>query len=381
MIQFFVDHEGAHGMRSYLRYRGVSIADTVRIVEYELLPSTKAIPASSAIFAAVDQIGPTGRAVASAIGHRLQHRGLTVFNDPERVLCRYDLLEALHAAGINRFRARRASESLTGLRYPVFVRQEHRHDGGLSGILPNAQSLRRALTEYVLRGYRRADLLVVEFCDPRGADGLYRKYSALRIGERMLPRHVHVSDFWVSKSGNSLVNEDTINEERRYFDERPHDVWLWEVFRIARIEFGRIDYGIVDGVPQVWEINTNPTLTRSDRHPRLEMHERFRAMMEVTRVAFHTQFLEALRAIDVPNVGLGELPITIAPPTRRQMTAEARSLRRALLRIRVVQGALDSAPVQRLRGMLAPIAADVVHAISSFHHRRDDGHSEKPSRP
>ena len=381
MIQFFVDHDGAHGIRSYLIHRGASIAGSIRPVEYELLPSMAAIPASSAIFAAVDQIGPTGRAVASAIGRRLRNRCLTVLNDPERALRRYDLLHALHAAAINRFIARRASESFAGLRFPVFVRQEHRHDGALTGPLQDEGALVRALTEAVLRGYRRSDLLVVEFCDTRGADGLYRKYSAMRIADQMLPRHLHVSDFWICKSGSSLVNEDTVREEREYFDNHPHDAWLWEVFRIANIEFGRIDYGIVDGVPQVWEINTNPTLSRSDRQPHVNTHEQFRPMLEVCRRAFHSQFLDALRAVDVPDVGLGELPITIAPATRRKMRAELRALRRALTRIQIVQRALASSPVQRLRRMLAPLAAEVVRVFANLGERRGQRRTEKPSGP
>ena len=32
------------------------------------------------------------------------------------------------------------------------------------------------------------------------------------------------------------------------------------MFAIARIDYGRIDYGIVGGRPQVYEINTNPTV-------------------------------------------------------------------------------------------------------------------------
>ena len=380
MIQFFVDHDGAQGFRSYLGYRGDSITESIAAVEYEVLPSIATLPASSAIFAAVDQIGPTGRALASAIGNRLRHRGLTVLNDPERVLTRHDLLEALHTAGINRFRARRASEPLAGLRYPVFVREEHRHNGSQTALLPDLRSLERALTELLLRGYRRADLLIVEFCDVRSADGLYRKYSAFRVGDRLVPRHLHVSDTWVSRAGTCLVTEQSVDEERRYFADRPHDSWLSEVFRIANIEFGRIDYSIVDGVPQVWEINTNPALTQLDREAPADVHERLRPTITATRLAFHNEFVSALRAIDLPDVGLGELPIAVAPATRRKMTAETRSLRRTPSRVRLVQGALSSAPLQRLSGIIAPIAADLVHAINSLHHR-NDGHSQKPSRP
>src|SRR5262249_42856670 len=150
----------------------------------------------------------------------------------------------------------------------------HRHNGSQTALLPDVRSLERALTELLLRGYRRTDLLIVEFCDVRSPDGLYRKYSAFRVGDRLLPRHLHVSDSWVCKARTCLVTEETVDEERRYFEDRPHDVGLWDVFRIANIEFGRIDYSIIDGVPQVWEINTNPALTEVDREAPASVHER-----------------------------------------------------------------------------------------------------------
>jgi hypothetical protein len=381
MIQFFVDHDGAFGIRSYLTYRGAPLAEVIKPVEYEILPSIEALPATTAIFAGVDQIGPTGRSVTSSIGHSLRERGLPVLNDPQQVLLRYDLLQTLRRAGINRFDARRASGSVTGLRYPVFVRQEHRHNASLTDLLPDSTALRHAISELVLRGHRRQDLIVIEFCDARSPDGLFRKYSAMRVGDRMLPRHLHITESWISKSDNSVLNDDTINEERRYFDERPHDAWLWGVFQLARIEFGRIDYGIANGVPQVWEINTNPTLGRNDRMPRAAKREAFRPALEKARLAFHTEFIDALRAVDVPDVGLGELPIVIAPSARRRMAAERRKLQWALTRIRVIQNALDFAPVQRLRRVLAPVTTDIVRAVGGLHERRAHKRSEKPLNP
>ena len=34
------------------------------------------------------------------------------------------------------------------------------------------------------------------------------------------------------------------------------------MFQIAGIDYGRIDYSMLDGEPQVWEINTNPTVLK-----------------------------------------------------------------------------------------------------------------------
>ena len=50
------------------------------------------------------------------------------------------------------------------------------------------------------------------------------------------------------------------------------------LFDLARIDYGRIDYSVVDGRIQVWEINTNPMiLIPRDRDDplRFAAHDRF----------------------------------------------------------------------------------------------------------
>jgi hypothetical protein len=55
-----------------------------------------------------------------------------------------------------------------------------------------------------------------------------------------------------------LVDERKLREEREFVETNPHEAWVREVFRVAGVEYGRIDYAILDGRPQAWEINTNP---------------------------------------------------------------------------------------------------------------------------
>ena len=43
------------------------------------------------------------------------------------------------------------------------------------------------------------------------------------------------------------VGEARIAEELRYLRENPHEAELREIFSLARVEYGRIDYGVVDG--------------------------------------------------------------------------------------------------------------------------------------
>jgi hypothetical protein len=60
-----------------------------------------------------------------------------------------------------------------------------------------------------------------------------------------------------------VIDDETIAHEIEIFYNPPHVPHLREVLRQAYVQFGRIDYGVVGGRPQIYEINTNPTLAVS----------------------------------------------------------------------------------------------------------------------
>jgi hypothetical protein len=105
-------------------------------------------------------------------------------------------------------------------------------------------------------------LLVVEFCDTKDEHGIYRKYSAYKIRDRVVPRYVECSRDWMVKWDWRIFDRVRADEEIRYLETNPHDAWIREIFEVAGIDYGRVDYGVLDGIPQVWEINTNPTIGR-----------------------------------------------------------------------------------------------------------------------
>jgi hypothetical protein len=358
MIHFFVNQAGSHGIQGYLADRGAALAGTVVPTEYEELSSLKKIRSCGAIFAATDQLGPAEQSAAEEVYTLLAARGNRVLNEPAGVLNRYALLKLLHDQRVNRFRAVRATERFDDLTYPVFVREEHRHTGTVSPLLADAFAVERALATLALQGRPRDQLLVVEFCDTRGPDGLYRKYSAFRVDGRILPRHVHVSARWVSKSGTSLVNPDTIREEARYFDGNPHEAWLRHIFELARIEYGRIDYGVANGDLQVWEINTNPTLGRNaSRAPRPESAA-YRPLTEPIRLQFHTAFQKAILELNAP-LASPDLPVVLTADVLRRIAAERKLRRRRLRRKEFARKVLALTAVQRMRGILDPVAVAV----------------------
>jgi len=100
---------------------------------------------------------------------------------------------------------------------------------------------------------------VTEFCETADAGGVYRHLSALRIGNEILPYELSWSRDWRGEQpcGGS---EDEERERRAFLETLPHEDTLRTVCEVAGIDFGRIDFSLLDGGLQVWGICTNPTL-------------------------------------------------------------------------------------------------------------------------
>jgi hypothetical protein len=87
---------------------------------------------------------------------------------------------------------------------------------------------------------------------------------------------------WAVKALTRTVDEEKRAEERRYVETNPHAAWIREVFGLARIDYRRIDYGVVGGRPQAYEINTNSTIFPAETTERSDRNIRFAA--ELTQV-------------------------------------------------------------------------------------------------
>lgn len=365
MITFFVNAAGSFGIRDYVSNRGRELAGRINVVLYEELAALATVPATGTIFAGVDQAGPATLSAAGAIHDTLSaaRPPLPVLNHPCRAMQRFELLRRLFEIGCNRFNVIRATGDPSALRYPVFIRYEHRHNGSMTPLLHNRDALDRALVDLTVRGIAAQQLLVVEFCETSGTDGLFRKYSAMRIGDTIVPRHLHASRSWITKSRNNAgkEEEDLAHEELEYLETHPHAAWLRDVFNEARIEYGRIDYGMYKGQPQVWEINTNPTLGRG--RGRSAGRGRIAELREPARAATHRQMLDAFRRLEQPEPH-ADIRIALPPPVSarvreeaevRQRNAASRTLRRAVT---------QSAVAQSLKGVVRPIIAKLAPTVA-----------------
>jgi len=284
-------------------------------------------PEGALIFSDLERLDHRERASATDLWTALEQPGQVQLNHPARVLRRKELLHVLGRAGLNRFTAYSPRDLPAKLRFPVFIRDESKHWGSLTPLLFSGAEVRRWLARLTLKsalsGIGR-ELLIVEYLDTSDAAGVYRKYSAFRIGERILPRHVLFSTGWVVKKPD-LVDPGLLREEQDYLATNPDEAWLREVFDLARIDYGRIDYSMLDGEPQVWEINTCPTVIPigGDTGPRRELHRRF-----------CQQWWDAMAALNEAGSPRGRPTVRVADPhpTSRQAAGAGLTVARRLVR-------------------------------------------------
>lgn len=219
-------------------------------------------PGSVFAFTDLEILRDREREPVARTARRLDEGGARVLNHPARSLTRFELLRALRAAGVNTFGVERADASVEPSRWPVYVRDDRSHDdGSMSELLPGPDELARHLADLSTRGVDPGSRSVIEYAGAPGPDGLFRKYAAMRLGEAIVPCHIFFGRHWVVKH-SEVFDEASAREELEYIEANPHEEVLRRAFELAGIEYGRADYGVIDGRVEIWEINTNPYVIR-----------------------------------------------------------------------------------------------------------------------
>jgi hypothetical protein len=327
------------------------LVDRMRLLAYEALFANPELPIGSYIFAGIDQLTPVGRRIVGQCRDALAKAAadIVLLNDPARTFRRYHLLHTAFESGVNEFRAARATSALQRFRFPVFVRSEREHSGSLTPLIRSRRELAVALLGLTVRGFRLRDLLVVEYCNTAGSNGVYRKYSAFIVGDQVIPRALVQSRDWVTKDGDRIITAQTAEEEFRYVTGNPHQAWLRDVFRMAGVGYGRMDYGLLGDTPQLWEINLCPTIggpPGGSRHSTRTAAQR--QLLAPARDHFYDRFVAALERLERPRAGNSRsVHVPIAP-------ADALALRQQL-RERAHEQARRTVPARlarRLAGLL-----------------------------
>ena len=278
-------------MLSFLNVWGRELGDSIRVTPYETFIHQKTALPGTYIISDIERLTPAMAATLGRIWNSLPSEGggFRLLNHPTASMRRFQLLTELHRRGINRFRVYRVSDDPSPKRYPVFIRGMNDHRGPLTSLLYTPIEFHGAISNPKMRRTKYGETMAVEYCDTSDQEGIFRKYAAFRVGDKIIPRHVFFKRKWMIKDPE-LREPALLEEENRFLEENPHEQTPMEIFELSRIDYGRIDYGLLDGAVQVWEINSNPMIAAamsSSSPARREAHKRF-----VTNV------VEALRALD-----------------------------------------------------------------------------------
>ncbi|MEM6535978.1 MAG: hypothetical protein AAF613_10095 [Pseudomonadota bacterium] len=268
-------------------------APDIQIWSYNRLLRKKKLPVGTYIFTDFDRLTYWHLELASLIYRELRDAGATVLNDPARALQRLPLLKQLHHRGHNSFQVWDAAVDGLPDRYPVFLRTRNGHRGTLTELLETAQDAEAELESAIEDGYVVGDLMFVEYRAQPTEDGVFRKLAMFRVGETMIATPaVHERD-WQAKLGEEGVASAQMYQEdydlvatNRYADA------VSQAFDVAKIDYGRADYAIVDGKVEIYEINTNPFIDPLTSHPH--------AVRLKTDALFCDRLVAALREIDRP---------------------------------------------------------------------------------
>jgi hypothetical protein len=291
------------GSHSYTHKTVAHDVPAFQVLTYPWALASRRLERATYIFSDHDRLSFWQLELAAHLYRQLASAGCRVLNDPARSLQRLGLLRRLRAEGLNSFTAWPAEDAPEIDRFPVFLRTQSAHRGVLSDLLGSREALAGALDDLLDRGFPLKDLMIVEYCAEPVRDDLFRKLSVYRIGEALVAAPCVHERHWSAKYGQlGVADQDLYDDDFRLVRDNPFADHARRVFDLARIDYGRIDFGLVNGRPEVYEINTNPYVAPTFEHP-------FAVRLEAAKLSYERQ-LRAIAALDTPR---GGRPVAIVP--------------------------------------------------------------------
>jgi hypothetical protein len=285
--------------RTYLASPASALGPPAEVLTYEELRSRDLPLGQTYVFSDLERLSKRELEWAAKVWEALAAARVPtrLLNHPRRVLLRYELLAELHRRGIHEHTAHRITE-LGRARLPVFLKRENTHAGPATRLLWSREDLIGAVCSLSRSNLPVRRHLAIEYCETVDDLGYYTRYRAHVVGERVFPFSMRVSPHWMVKGTTATRPTDAQRQqEADYLEHNPHEDWLRDVFRIANIEFGAVDYSFEGGIPRVWEINTNPDAFSAP----------WPARVPFQRERFAERFGAALHAIDRAGHPHGDL--------------------------------------------------------------------------
>jgi len=231
----------------------------------------------------ISDVDCSGSALAQ-VADLVTHLNKPLVNDPAKVLitdrenvaCLLATTENCRIPVTRRY----ASEPLLKLiqsqsldiSFPLIIRVAGTHGGDEMERLSAPQEL-----EAFVRARSESEFYVSEFIDYRSADGLFRKYRFIFVGDEILPYHLAISDQWkVHHASTEMANHAWMQAEEERFLQHPETVFGPEAFgalRAIQSKLGLDYFGIdcaldSEGSVVVFEVNASMLVhLRNDAFP------------------------------------------------------------------------------------------------------------------
>ena len=213
--------------------------------------------------------------VAEEIGKRL---GKPVVNDPAKVLRTTRDATAAALADIPgcrvpctlRIAAGHAlAPAKSGLTFPLLARPAGTHGGDFFEKFDDPDALTAFLAER-----SDEDRYLIDYVDYRSADGFFRKYRFIFVGEEILPYHLAIGDGWkLHRDSTDMASQDWMQREEEQFLRDPGSVFCarhYEALRAIRSRIGLDYFGIdcaLDGEGNLVEFEVNASMLVHDENP------------------------------------------------------------------------------------------------------------------
>lgn len=264
MIVHLATSRGSRSIRKHLWYCP-ALNRRVVSVTYEQILDVEAWQRGVYLFTDSERMTSAQKVYAAQLWEKLSEKqgAFVLLNHPTRHLARFRLLRKLFDDGINDFNVHRIEDLDETVRYPVFLRYEDQHIGALTPLLKTRAEAEDWIAQLAADGEQMDRIIATEFIDTIDHEGHYRKFGAFRIGGEIVPRHMFVGTHWEVKQATNTKAAFRRREEYGYLRENPHADRVLEIFEMANVQYGRIDYALKDGRIQVWEINDNPQCNSS----------------------------------------------------------------------------------------------------------------------
>ncbi len=351
MIHFIVPEAEADLPLDYFDRGGIQ--GRASVITFEEVLERESLPLGVYVFGGVNLLRPATAHLLTSVHEQLARAtGVVPLNHPVRSLRRYELIRALRDRDLIPYTAYGAWEDYSSVRLPAFVRPRD-IDTVIPELRHSIREIERDIGNAISWGRPAEELVVIEFADT-SVDGLFTKYAAHRVGDRILARSIDRGTHWVQRRQHSDITMALIDEAAEYEESNPWEDQIREIFEIARIEFGRMDFSVVDGRVICWEINTLPSMHRP--HGVAELPEDLRA----ARLPGRERFAERLRdAFEVLLDQADAIPGVDAPDggsvAIRHDPGDLAAARHEVATRGLGMDATGPLPFPRMRRMLGPL--------------------------